>query len=154
MVACGARPRRSCPGYISFTAQKPCAMTTAGQLAVISPGESGPPGGCRSRRRSCSGVMEPDPDRGHVDGSASDEVAFVVPGRDGAVLAELAEGPLDDVALLVRGSVEGGRPSTFAAAPDPVAGLVRGLGNRGLDPAPGAGERGSRCWSRPYRPAS
>jgi len=104
--------------------------------------------------RSCSGVMEPDPDRGHVDGSAPDEVAFVVPGRDGAVLAELAEGPLDDVALLVRGSVEGGRPSTFAAAPDLVAGLVRGLGNRDLDPAPGAGGRGSRCWSRPYRPNS
>jgi len=55
--------------------------------------------------------MEPDPDRGHVDGSAPGEVAFVVPRRDGAVLAELAEGPLDDVAPLVRASVEAGRPS-------------------------------------------
>ena len=33
------------PGYICFTAGKPCAMTTAGQRAVTSPGECGPPGG-------------------------------------------------------------------------------------------------------------
>ena len=62
-------------------------------------------------RRSWDGVAEPDPDRGDVDGSAPDEVAFVVPGGHGTVLAELAEGPLDDVALLVGGGVEGGRPA-------------------------------------------
>ena len=35
-----------------------------------------------------------------------------------------------------------------------VAALVRGLGNRGLDPAAAAQARGSRCWNRPYRPAA
>ena len=56
-------------------------------------------------------MTEPDPDRGHVDGPAPDEVAFVVPGRHGAMLAELAERPLDDVALLIGGgSKAGGRP--------------------------------------------
>ena len=49
MVARGTRPPRKLAGYISLTAGKPCAMTTAGQPAVISPGESAPPGGYRSR---------------------------------------------------------------------------------------------------------
>jgi hypothetical protein len=54
---------------------------------------------------------EPDPDRGDIDGPAPDEVTFAGPGGDGAVLAELAEGPLDGVALLVSDGVEaGGRP--------------------------------------------
>jgi hypothetical protein len=59
-------------------------------------------------------------DRGHVDGSALDVVAFAVPGGDGAVLAELAEDALDGVALLMRGGVEGGRPPARAAALEPV----------------------------------
>ena len=54
-------------------------------------------------------MAEPDPDRGHVDGSPPNVVAFVVPGSDGAVLAELAEGALNGVALLIGGGVEGGR---------------------------------------------
>jgi hypothetical protein len=33
------------------------------------------------------GAAEPDPDLGDIDGPAPDEVAFVKPGRDGAVLA-------------------------------------------------------------------
>lgn len=55
-------------------------------------------------------MAESDPDRGHVGGAAPDEVALVVPGRDGAVLAEVAERALDSVALLVRDRVEGRRP--------------------------------------------
>jgi hypothetical protein len=74
------------------------------------------------------GVAEPDPDRGDVDGSAPDEVAFVIPGRHGAVLAELAERPLDDVALLVRGTVERGWSAASAAAPQPVGDLAEGSG--------------------------
>jgi hypothetical protein len=69
---------------------------------------------------------EPDPDRGDVDGPAPDEVVFVVPGGDGAVLAELAEGPLDGVALLAGGGVEAGRAAAGAAAAQPVADLVGG----------------------------
>src|SRR5438105_15778698 len=80
-------------------------------------------------------MAEPDPDRGHVDGSAPDEVALVVPGGHGAVLAEVAEGPLNDVALLIGRSVEGGRAAAPAAAPAPVLHLVRGLGDGGPDPA-------------------
>src|SRR5690349_19089354 len=78
-------------------------------------------------------MAEPDSDRGHIDGSAPDEVAFVVPGSDGAVLAEVAEGALDGVALPVGGGVEGGRAAAFAAAPQPVADLICGLGDGGLD---------------------
>ena len=81
------------------------------------------------------GVSEPDPDRGDVDGSAPDEVAFVVAGGDGAVLAELAEGTFDGVALLVSGGVEGGWAAARAAAADPVAGLVGGFRDGGLDAA-------------------
>ena len=51
----------------------------------------------------------------------------------GTVLAELAEGPLNGIALLIGGPVEGGRPSAPAAAPQPVPGLVRGLGHESLD---------------------
>jgi hypothetical protein len=54
-------------------------------------------------------MAEPDPDRGHVDSPAPDEIALVVLGRHGAVLAELAERPLDHVALLISNAVEGGR---------------------------------------------
>jgi hypothetical protein len=97
-------------------------------------------------------MTEPDPDRGDVDGAAPDEVALVIPGRHGAVLAELAERPLDHVALLIGGGVEGGRPAAFAAAPQPVLHLIRGLGNRRLDRA-AAQVRGSRRWSTPCRPA-
>jgi hypothetical protein len=42
-------------------------------------------------------------DGGDVDGAAPEEVALVVPGGDGAVLAEQAEGPLDGVPLLIGG---------------------------------------------------
>ncbi len=66
MVARGARPRRSWPG-ISLTAGKPCAMITAGQRAVISPGGSGPPGGYRSRWRTAARSA----DRCHVPGGRS-----------------------------------------------------------------------------------
>src|SRR5436305_11780219 len=81
-------------------------------------------------------MAEPDPDRGHVDSPAPDEIALVVPGRHGAVLAELAERPLDHVALLISSAVEGGRAAAPAAAPQPVLDLVRGLGNGGPDPPP------------------
>src|SRR6266567_4511601 len=80
-------------------------------------------------------MAEPDPDRGHVDGPAPDVVAFVVPGGDGAVLAELAERPLDGVALLIGRGVEGGRAAAPAAALEPVLDLVRGFGDGRLDPA-------------------
>src|SRR6266700_1546780 len=79
-------------------------------------------------------VAEPDPDRSGVDGAAIDEVALVVPGGDGAVLAEPAEGALDGVALLVCPGVEGGRAAAPPAAPEPVADLVGGLGDGGPDP--------------------
>ena len=79
-------------------------------------------------------MAEPDSDRGHVDGSAPDEVAFVVPGSDGAVLAEVAEGALDGVALPVGGGVGGGRAAAFAAAPQPVADLICGSGMVALMP--------------------
>src|SRR6266568_2466820 len=78
-------------------------------------------------------MTEPDPDRGHIDRSAPDVVALVVPGGDGAVLAEMAEGALDHVALLIGRGVEGGRAAAPAAAPQPVPDLVRGLGDSGLD---------------------
>ena len=42
----------------------------------------------------------------------------------------LPEGPLDGVALLVRGGIEGGRAASRAAAPKPAGGLVGALGNR------------------------
>src|ERR1700751_4697470 len=78
-------------------------------------------------------MTEPDPDRGHVDGPAPDEVAFVVPGRHGAMLAELAERPLDDVALFIGGGVEGGRAAASAAPLEPVLRLVRGFGDGRLN---------------------
>jgi len=81
------------------------------------------------------GVSEPDPDRGDVDGSAPDEVAFVVAGGEGAVLAELAEGTLDGVALLINVGVEGGWAAARAPAAEPVAGLICGFGDGGLDAA-------------------
>jgi hypothetical protein len=74
-------------------------------------------------------VAGPGPDRCHVDGAAVDEGALVVPGGDDAVLAEPAEGALDGIALLVRAGVERGRPAARAAAPEPVADLVGGLGD-------------------------
>src|SRR2546421_2655104 len=80
-------------------------------------------------------MAEPDPDRGHVDGPAPDVVAFVVPGGDCAVLAELAESALDGVALLIGSGVEGGRAAAPAAALEPVLHLVRGFGDGRLDPA-------------------
>jgi len=80
-------------------------------------------------------VAEPDPDRGHIDGPAPDEVAFVVPAGDGAVPAELTEGTLDGVALRVGEGVEGGWAAAVAAAPQPVAGLVGGSGDGGFDAA-------------------
>ena len=43
------------------------------------------------------------------------------------MLAEVAEGALDGVALPVGGGVEGGRAAAFTAAPQPVAGLVGGF---------------------------
>jgi len=67
-------------------------------------------------RRSWDGVAEPDADRGDVDGAAPNKVAFVELGGDGPVLAELADGPFDGVALLVDGRVEG-RWSAALAAP-------------------------------------
>ncbi len=81
------------------------------------------------------GVAKPDPDGGDVDGAAPGEVAFIESGGDGAVLAELAERALDGVAVLVGGGVEGGWAAAAAAAPQPVAYLVRWLGNGGFDAA-------------------
>jgi hypothetical protein len=56
-------------------------------------------------------MTKPDADRGHVDSPASDDVALSEPGCYGTVLAELAERPLDNVALLVSDRSEGGRPT-------------------------------------------
>src|SRR6266487_389402 len=81
-------------------------------------------------------VAEPDPDRCHAGGSPAGEVALVVPGRDGAVLTERAEGPPGGVAPLVRPGVERGRPPALAAPPAPVADLAGRLGDGGLDAAP------------------
>jgi hypothetical protein len=80
--------------------------------------------------------MEPDPDRGYVDSPAPDKVAFVVPGRHGTMLPELAEGPFDDVALLIGGGVEGGRVAAPAALLEPVLHLVRGFGDACPTPTP------------------
>src|SRR6266566_165805 len=114
-------------------------------------------------------MTEPDPDRGHIDRSAPDVVALVVPGGDGAVLAEMAEGALDHVALLIGRGVEGGRAAAPAAAPQPVPDLVRGLGDSGLDlaaaqvaadrragsaAAPGTAARSSAGPSAGRRPAN
>src|SRR5438477_9219039 len=88
-------------------------------------------------------MAEPDPDRGHVDSAAPDKIALVVPGCHGPVLAELAERPFGNVALLVSDWVEGGRAAAPAAAPQPVLHLVRGLGNGRLDLA-AAQERADR----------
>jgi hypothetical protein len=55
------------------------------------------------------GVAEPDFDAGDVDGALVDELAFVVAGGHGAVLAQLAEGAFDGVALLVRDRIGRGR---------------------------------------------
>jgi hypothetical protein len=52
---------------------------------------------CGSR----NGVSEPDPDRGEVDGSAEDVVAFVIAGGYRAVGFEFVDGAFDGVALLV-----------------------------------------------------
>jgi hypothetical protein len=81
-------------------------------------------------------VAEPDSDRGHIDGSAPDEVAFVVSGGDGAVLAELAEGTLHNIALPVGRRVEGGREA--AATPEHAA-RVRGYKHVRLDTGRGPG---------------
>ena len=80
-------------------------------------------------------IAEPDPDRCHIDGSAVDEVALVIPGGHRPVLAQSAEGALDGVALLVGRRVESGRAAALAAAAKPAADLVGGLGNGGLDAA-------------------
>jgi len=90
----------------------------------------------RVPRRSCDGVSEPDADGGHVDDAAVDEVRFVVPGGDGAVLAELVNGPFDRVALLVGFAVERGRAAAFATLAEPGLDLIGGLGDGRLDPAP------------------
>ena len=50
------------------------------------------------------------------------------------MLAELAEGPLDGVALLVGGSVEGGRPAARAAAPSRLRTWSAGSGMVALIP--------------------
>ena len=80
-------------------------------------------------------IAEPDPDRCHIDGSAVDEVALVIPGGHRPVLAQPAEGAPGGVALLVGRRVESGRAAALAAAAKPAADLVGGLGNGGLDAA-------------------
>ena len=50
------------------------------------------------------------------------------------MLAELAEGTLDDVALLIGRTVEGGWPAAPAATPEPVADLAEGSGMVALIP--------------------
>ena len=64
-------------------------------------------------------IAEPDPDGCHIDGSAVDEVALVIPGGHRPVLAQSAEGALDGVALLVGRRVESGRAAALAAAAEP-----------------------------------
>lgn len=97
----------------------------------------------RVPRRSRDGTAEPDADGGHVDGAAVDDVAFVVSGDDGAVLAELVDGPFDRVALLAGLGVERGRAAAFATLAEPGLDLNGGLGDDCLDPAPpqGAADR-------------
>jgi hypothetical protein len=43
-------------------------------------------------RRHGTGYRSQNPDQGDIDGSPLKEVAFVVPGGDDAMLAEVAEG--------------------------------------------------------------
>src|SRR2546430_18748 len=90
-------------------------------------------------------MAEPDPDRGHVHRPPPYEVALVIPGGDGAVLAEMAEGPLDDGALLIGRGVEGWRSAGGIdvggrRAPRPGGGRARPP-PRG---APRHGPRGAR----------
>src|SRR6266571_9388607 len=81
-------------------------------------------------------IAEPDPDRCHIDGSAVDEVALVIPGGHRPVLAQSAEGAPGGAALLVGRRAGSGRAAALAAAAKPAADLVGGLGNGGLDAAP------------------
>src|SRR5229473_3776874 len=85
-------------------------------------------------------VAEPDADSGDVHGAAVDEVALVVAGGDGPVLAQFVDGPLHGVALLVPLGVEAGWPPAALAAAPPVGDLVGRLGDDGVDvPAAQAG---------------
>ena len=80
-------------------------------------------------------MTEPDSDRGNVDGSAPDEVAFVEPGGNGAVLAELAEGPLDltcpDTAALAQLSQHLSRHAGIRAVHTDPATLTVGVATDG-----------------------
>ena len=73
------------------------------------------------------GVSEPDSDGGDVDGAAEDVVAFVVAGGDGAVLAELVDGPFHDVALPV--DVGGRTPVAGRRAPVGLRRLIWSAGS-------------------------
>src|SRR5260370_18673436 len=84
-------------------------------------------------------MPEPDPDRGHIDSPARRSRVCRTWWRRSGSSGAGRKGPFDDIALLVRRSVDGGRPSAPAAPQQPVAGLVRGLGNRRLNPAPAQG---------------
>src|SRR5262249_61161499 len=95
-----------------------------------------------------AGCAGPVREGGHGGGAAPAVVAFVVSGGPGAVLAEFAYGPFDDVALLVGGGVEGGRAPAPATTSAPVAGLVGGLGDGGLDAAPAQGSAGRGAGGR------
>jgi hypothetical protein len=68
--------------------------------------------------------VEPDLDRGDVDGAAVDVVAFVVAGGHGSVALELVDAAFDGVALFVALGVEFGWPPAVAAAVAPVVLLV------------------------------
>jgi hypothetical protein len=48
-------------------------------------------------------MAKPGPDRGDVDGSAPNELTFVVAGSNHPVAAELAEGALDSVEVVDTG---------------------------------------------------
>src|SRR6266508_4961697 len=82
-----------------------------------------------------NGVAEPDPDRGDIDGSAVDVVAFVGAHGHGSVAPELVDGSLDRVAVAVGHRVELRPPAALAAAPGAVGDVVRWFGNGGLDAA-------------------
>jgi len=92
--------------------------------------------------RSWDGIAEPDADGGDVHAAAVDEVALVVAGCHGPVLAQLVDGPLDGVALFVQFRVEGWWPPAALATAPPVGGLVGWLGDDGGDVPAAQGRAG------------
>lgn len=70
---------------------------------------------------SCSGVTEPDADRGDVNGALVDAFSLVVAGGHSAELTELVDAAFDDVSFLVAFGVKVGWAAAGRAALAPGA---------------------------------